>query len=83
MKWPRITRTAFFLAACAPGGSADVLLKDGDKLFVPKKTQEVTVVGEVQSSTSHVLVSGLTRDDYVAKSGGLTQKADKKRIYVI
>ena len=26
---------------------------------------------------------GLTRDDYIAKSGGTTQKADRKRIYVV
>ena len=27
--------------------------------------------------------AGLTRDDYVARSGGTTQKADRKRIYVV
>jgi polysaccharide biosynthesis/export protein len=67
----------------APGGQGDVLLKDGDKLMVPKKTQEITVIGEVQSPTSHIVQPGLTRDDYIAKSGGITQKADKRRIYVV
>jgi polysaccharide biosynthesis/export protein len=52
-------------------------------LVVPKKTQEITILGEVQSPTSHVYQAGLTRDDYIAKSGGTTQKADKKRIYVV
>jgi protein involved in polysaccharide export with SLBB domain len=61
----------------------DVLLKDGDKLAIPKKTQEITILGEVQSQTSHVFEPGLTRDDYIAKSGGTTQKADRKRIYVV
>ena len=67
----------------APGAPGDVLLKDGDKLIVPKKTEEITVIGEVQSATSHILQRGLRRDDYIAKSGGITQKADKKRIYVV
>ena len=49
----------------------------------PKKTQEITILGEVQSPTSHVFEAGLTRDDYIAKSGGTTQKADRKRIYVV
>jgi protein involved in polysaccharide export with SLBB domain len=40
-------------------------------------------LGEVQSPTSHVFESGLTRDDYINKSGGITQKADRKRIYVV
>jgi protein involved in polysaccharide export with SLBB domain len=66
-----------------PGGSYDVIIKDGDKLVIPKKTQEVTILGEVQSQTSHVFEPGLTRDDYIAKSGGTTQKADRKRIYVV
>jgi protein involved in polysaccharide export with SLBB domain len=66
-----------------PGGPEDVLVRDGDKLLVPKQTQEITILGEVQSPTSHVYRSGLTRDDYIAKSGGVTQKADRSRIYVV
>jgi protein involved in polysaccharide export with SLBB domain len=66
-----------------PGGRDDVVVKDGDKLIVPKKTEEVTILGEVQSPTSHVFERGLTRDDYIAKSGGTTQKADRKRIYIV
>jgi len=66
-----------------PGASGDVVVRDGDKLLVPKKTQEITILGEVQSPTSHVFAVGLTRDDYISKSGGITQKADRKRIYVV
>ncbi|MEM9058492.1 MAG: capsule biosynthesis GfcC family protein, partial [Pseudomonadota bacterium] len=39
--------------------------------------------GEVQYSTSHIYEPELLRDDYISRSGGLTQKADKKRIYVV
>jgi polysaccharide export outer membrane protein len=66
-----------------PGGPADVILRAGDTLLVPKKMQEVTILGEVQSPTSHLYRAGLTRDDYIAKSGGTTQKADRKRIYIV
>jgi protein involved in polysaccharide export with SLBB domain len=59
------------------------LLRNGDRLLVPKQTQEITILGEVQSPTSHVYRVGLTRDDYIALSGGTTQKADRKRIYVV
>src|ERR1700721_846438 len=65
------------------GGPDCVVVKDGDKLIVPKQTQEITILGEVQSPTSHVFQAGLTRDDYIAKRGGATQKADRKRIYVV
>ena len=66
-----------------PGGPYDVIVKDGDKLIIPKKTQDVTILGEVQSPTSHVYEPGLSRDDYIAKSGGTTQHADHRRIYVV
>lgn len=65
------------------GAPGDVLLRDGDKLLVPKISQEVTILGEVQSPTSHVFEPGLSRDGYIARSGGVTQKADRKRIYVV
>jgi protein involved in polysaccharide export with SLBB domain len=65
------------------GGPEDVVVKDGDKLGIPKKTPEITILGEVQSPTSHVYQAGLTRDEYIAMSGGTTQKADRKRIYVV
>jgi polysaccharide export outer membrane protein len=65
------------------GATEDVIVRDGDKLLIPKKTQEITILGEVQSPTSHVFEAGLTRDDYIAKSGGATQKADQKHIYVV
>jgi protein involved in polysaccharide export with SLBB domain len=66
-----------------PGGPGDVLLRNGDMLLIPKKTQEVTILGEVQSPTSHIYRAGLSRDDYIAGSGGTTQKADRKRIYIV
>jgi polysaccharide export outer membrane protein len=66
-----------------PGGLGDVLLRSGDMLLIPKRTQEITILGEVQSPTSHIYQAGLSRDDYIGKSGGTTQKADRKRIYVV
>ena len=70
--------------AKGPAGiPGDVVVRDGDKLLVPKKTQEITILGEVQSPTSHIFRAGLSRDDYIARSGGVTQKADRKRIYVV
>ena len=58
-------------------------LRDGDRLLVPKQAQEVTVIGETQQNTSHLYQPGLTRDDYIGMSGGLTRRADRKLIYVV
>jgi protein involved in polysaccharide export with SLBB domain len=66
-----------------PGSELDIVLKDGDRLLVPRVTQEVTVIGEVQSATSHLYRADLSRNDYIAMSGGLTPRADDDRIYVV
>ena len=70
-------------AIIAGSTDADVVLKDGDNLVVPAATQEVTVIGEVFHPTSHLYQGDLERDDYINRSGGLTNKADDKRIYVV
>jgi protein involved in polysaccharide export with SLBB domain len=61
----------------------DVVMRDGDRLVIPKRKQEVTVIGEVQNSTSHYYREHLVRDDYIGLSGGMTRKADKGRIYIV
>lgn len=61
----------------------DLQMQDGDRILMPGKRFEVTVIGEVQQPTSHLYAAGISRDQYIAKSGGLTRKADKKRIYVV
>jgi protein involved in polysaccharide export with SLBB domain len=71
------------LMASPVGSQYDVVLRDGDDLIVPKLRQEVTVIGEVQTVTSHLYKPGLTRDDYIAMSGGETRRADRGRIYVV
>ena len=65
------------------GSEQDIVLKNGDRLLVPRVTQEVTVVGEVQSATSHLFRADLSRDDYIAMSGGLRPRADDEHIYVV
>lgn len=62
---------------------SDIRLRDGDALMIPETMQEVTVIGEVQYATSHLFDLDLDRDDYIARSGGFTSKADGKRVYVV
>jgi protein involved in polysaccharide export with SLBB domain len=66
-----------------PGSYNDIVLRNGDQLIVPKKRQDVMVLGEVQSPSSHLFEPGLSRDDYVGQSGGTTRQADHSKIYVV
>jgi protein involved in polysaccharide export with SLBB domain len=67
----------------APGAPEDVVLENGDVLLVPGPMQSVTVLGEVQSPTSMLFEEGLSRDDYVNLSGGMTRRADPDRVYIV
>ncbi|MGH8178069.1 MAG: SLBB domain-containing protein [Steroidobacter sp.] len=70
-------------ALASTGSEDDIGLRGGDQLVIPRLKPYVTVIGEVQNGTSHVWKRELARDDYVQLSGGTTQRADDKRIYVV
>ena len=61
----------------------DVALQGGDKLYIPKRPDEVTVVGEVYHLTSHLYEQGMKRNEYVRLSGGITERGNKKAVYVV
>jgi len=77
-------RTVIRLNEIIAGRSAtSIEMRNGDVLFVPKINQEVTVIGEVQYPTTHIYEPNLDRDGYLARSGGLTRRADDGRIYIV
>ncbi|KZY46037.1 hypothetical protein A3732_08365 [Oleiphilus sp. HI0050] len=58
-------------------------LKDGDVLTIPERKSSVTVIGEVQLPVSQLFEKELDYWDYIERSGGLTDRADDDRIYII
>jgi polysaccharide export outer membrane protein len=60
-----------------------LVLQDGDALYVPSKRDSISVVGEVNYSTTHLYKAGISVDDYLELSGGLKERADDDRIYII
>lgn len=61
----------------------DLALNNGDALYIPKISQSVTVLGEVQYPTSHIYDPSVDISDYISRSGGLKVRADDERIYVV
>ncbi|HVH73131.1 MAG TPA: SLBB domain-containing protein, partial [Candidatus Dormibacteraeota bacterium] len=61
----------------------DVAVRDGDVLFVPKKTGYVMVNGQVFNSTAISYQPGKSAKWYLSQAGGLTPLADKKAVFVI
>ena len=63
--------------------SADLVLQDGDTLEIPKYNNAVTIVGEVRRAGSFVRQKSFTLNDYIELAAGMTERANKKQIYVI
>jgi len=63
--------------------SGGLELKSGDRLVIPQKPVSVTTVGEIFYPSSHMYTQGVSADEYVQLSGGFTQNADKKRLYIV
>jgi protein involved in polysaccharide export with SLBB domain len=61
----------------------DIAMENGDRILIPSFSQEVSVVGEVFQSTSHLYHPDMDIEDYISASGGYTRKADQRNTYVI
>ena len=65
-----------------PAVTENILLLDGDRLFIPRELQTVKLSGEVLNPISVAYRPNQGLKDYIAQAGGLTEKAAKKRIFV-
>ena len=65
------------------GKAANVRLEDGDIIVIPRKTDIVAIGGEVVVPQSVVYMQGAVLGDYLGKAGGLTERADAKRIIIM
>ncbi len=61
----------------------DLLVEEGDELYVPSNQTTVAVVGEVQHASSHRFRNGMSVQDYLQLAGGFRKRADDERVYVI
>ena len=64
-------------------GEQDIQLESGDRLVIPRKRNEINIVGEVQVATSHVYNGDWSVEDYINYSGGYRAQADESRVYII
>jgi len=63
--------------------SQDLVLKDGDRLLIPKVSQEITILGEVRRPTSYLFDPDISPIDYIKQSGGFKDRADKKGVFIV
>ncbi|MBE8232404.1 MAG: polysaccharide export protein [Endozoicomonadaceae bacterium] len=65
------------------GNVADILLEQGDQIVIPHKTDLVQVGGEVLLPQGVVFNPDAQVDDYIAWSGGFTERAEDHRIAIV
>ena len=66
-----------------PGSIDDIILREGDKIFVPQNINTVTIQGNVMQPTTVIYKKGKTMNYYVDAAGGYGEDAKKNKVYVI
>lgn len=66
-----------------PGGEYDLIMEEGDIIRIPRETQTVKISGEVLYPVSIQYQKGKAFNRYVRGAGGYTQRALKKKGYVV
>ena len=69
--------------ALAGRADADIKLLDGDALFIPTKSNTISVFGEVRRESSFVFNNKYSIDDYITMAAGITRLADEDNIYIV
>jgi len=63
--------------------AADVQLRKGDSIYIPKKPNFVMVQGAVYNQTAMAFRPGKSAGWYLHQAGGPTSGADKKKIFIV
>lgn len=65
-----------------PSLPANLLLADGDTIYVPKKSEMVRIQGGVYNPSLVNFDPGFNFHEYISQAGGFIERARKNRIYV-
>lgn len=66
-----------------PDSADNLTLRDGDRIFVAKNTNVVTVYGAVLHPHSFAAAPGKSVDYYIQRSGGYSQEASRPHVVVV
>ena len=61
----------------------NIILENGDKIYIPTIQTTVTIVGQVLNPVTVPHIVGATFDDYLKLAGGIKKEADKNKIYAL
>lgn len=70
-------------ALAAPGGREDIVLREGDRIIVPRYDATVKINGEVMYPNTVAYRKGKSASWYIDQAGGFTSKGKKSQTYII
>ena len=66
-----------------PGGDADIILREGDRIYVPEYDPIVKVSGDVMFPNTVFYENGKNYKHYVKQSGGFGDRARKSKAFIV
>ena len=66
-----------------PGSDKDILLREGDRIYVPEYTGQVTISGDVMFPNTVFYDSKMKYKDYVKQAGGFGNRAKKSKTFIV
>lgn len=66
-----------------PGAEENLLLRNGDTLYIPQRPEVVSIQGAVLNPSLVSYKIGYKFDDYISEAGGFTDNARKGKAYVV
>lgn len=66
-----------------PGSDADIVLREGDQLIVPEYNNTVRISGEVMYPNTVSYKRGKNLAYYIEQAGDYSERAKKKRVYIV
>lgn len=67
----------------APGGNADITLREGDKIIVPQYNPTVKISGNVMYPNTVAFEKGKSPSWYIDQAGGFGNRSKKSHTYII
>ena len=70
-------------ALANPGSTADIVLREGDVVFIPKSTNTVKINGAVMVPNTVSYIAGKNIDYYLNQAGGYSDNAKKSKKFIV
>ena len=70
-------------AIANPGSASDLVLREGDVIFIPKNANTVTINGAVMVPNTVSYIAGKNIDYYLNQAGGYSDNAKKSKKFIV